>query len=111
MKTVKPFNPEKALSLQLLEKVLDRINVKNFNNNDAWQDFVISIIATSGNSEEVLDIIEAWSRKDPDYCNGYCHLMPCPKTLRPVKIVRGVPVEVVRRSRLIYPRQRRDRSE
>lgn len=37
--------------------------------------------------------------QDPDYCNGYCHIMPCPKTLRPVRIVR-VPVELIIRSRV-----------
>ena len=50
-------------------------------------------------------------KQDPDSCDKYCHLQGCPKQFDPVKIVRGVPVEVIRRSRLVYPRQRRDRSE
>lgn len=61
------FIPEKQLSNETLKKVLDKIDVANFANNDDWQEFVTAIIATAGNAPETLDTIEEWCKGDSNY--------------------------------------------
>jgi P4 family phage/plasmid primase-like protien len=64
------FSPERALPVDQLKRVLNRIDAStHFSTNDSWQEFVISCIAVSGNSDEVLDVIEAWSKTDPKYAS------------------------------------------
>lgn len=59
--------PARMLPVSMLKKVLDKLNVKSFDDNDSWQEFITAAIATSGNSEEVLDVLEEWSRSDSSY--------------------------------------------
>lgn len=59
--------PKKPLSLKLLQKVLNKVDIKNFRNNDVWLEFIMSIISTAGNDPEVLDIIDDWSKGDEAY--------------------------------------------
>lgn len=61
--------PSKELPIEVLEKVLAKVPVEEFDNNDAWQEFVTACIAVSGNSEEALDAIEKWSKQDNAYAN------------------------------------------
>ena len=62
-----PFNPERILPIKELKAVLKKVDVNNFDTNDTWQEFVTSIIATSGNTSNVLDTIEEWSSGDIRY--------------------------------------------
>lgn len=62
-----PHNPDKALPVDVLKKILKKVPVDEFSNNDDWLEFVTSCIAVSGNSDEALDAIETWSRQDPNY--------------------------------------------
>jgi P4 family phage/plasmid primase-like protien len=63
----KDYRPKKPLRLDLLRNILKKIPATNFPTNDSWQEFVTSTIAAAGNSEQVLDEIEEWSRTDPNY--------------------------------------------
>lgn len=65
----KEFRPTKQLSRELLRKVLKRIDATDFSTNDLWQEFVTACIAVAGNSDEVLDLIEEWSKTDSKYAN------------------------------------------
>lgn len=58
---------KRPLSADLLQKVLKKINVKHFAANEEWLEFTMSIIATCGNSEDIVDIVTSWSKKDPNY--------------------------------------------
>ena len=55
------------LSPTLLKKVLNKLDYKHFNNNDLWLELMFSCISIAGNSEKVVDILEEWSREDPNY--------------------------------------------
>jgi P4 family phage/plasmid primase-like protien len=63
----KEYKPAKQLSLNMLEKVLSKIDIEHFNTNDSWQEFITSCIAVAGNSTDVIDALETWSRKDTNY--------------------------------------------
>lgn len=63
----KPFNPDRCLPKEKLKKVLDKLDVKKFNTNDLWFEFMLSCIATAGNSPEVLDLLADWSYTDINY--------------------------------------------
>ncbi|MHC5062254.1 MAG: bifunctional DNA primase/polymerase, partial [Planctomycetota bacterium] len=63
----KEYHPTKELSIERFRKVLNKIEVADFNTNDLWQEFVTSCIAVCGNSDSVLDLIEEWSKGDPNY--------------------------------------------
>ena len=60
---------DNPLPPSILSSVLKKIDVHNFRYNDIWLEFIMSIIATCGNSEEILDVIEEWSRTDELYTN------------------------------------------
>jgi P4 family phage/plasmid primase-like protien len=59
--------PEKPLPVEVLTKVLEKLPITEFDTNDIWQEFVTACIAVSGNDDEVLDVIEEWSKQDPNY--------------------------------------------
>lgn len=61
------YKPTKHVPIELLEKVLLKIDPKSFNTNDTWQEFVTSVIAAAGNSDAVLDLLENWSKRDEIY--------------------------------------------
>ena len=63
------YTPEKELPIIMLKKILSKIDVSNFNTNDSWQEMMTACIATSGNSEQVLDALEDWSKSDSAYEN------------------------------------------
>lgn len=65
----KDYRPEKQLPLDLLHKVLERLEVTHFDTNDTWQEFITSAIAAAGNSDDVISALEEWSRKDTNYQN------------------------------------------
>ena len=69
LEKAKSFTPEKELPILMLNKVLSKLDIKSFNTNDAWQEMITACIATAGNSAEVLDALEAWSRGDSAYEN------------------------------------------
>lgn len=66
-KKASAYTPGRMLPVSLLIKVLSKLDVKNFNDNDSWQEFITACIATAGNSAEVLDILEEWSKSDSAY--------------------------------------------
>ena len=55
------------LPLKLLKEVLDSLEVTNFAGDERWFEFMASCISVAGESDEVVDLLEAWSRGDPDY--------------------------------------------
>lgn len=63
----KNHQPPKELPIALLKKTLSKLDAPVFGTNDAWQEFITSCIAVSGNSPEVLDTLEEWSKSDPTY--------------------------------------------
>ena len=63
------YTPTKELPVTMLSKVLSKIDIEHFNTNDSWQEMITACIATSGNSEQVLDILEEWSKSDPSYAH------------------------------------------
>lgn len=65
-------NPSKIivnnpLSLERLQKILEQLEVKDFSTNDTWLEFIMSVIATCGNGQEVVDSLTEWSKKDERY--------------------------------------------
>jgi phage/plasmid-associated DNA primase len=65
--TAKPYNPDRQLPAETLQKVLEKIDVTDFSTNDSWQEFITSAIAASGNEDDVITALEEWSRKDDNY--------------------------------------------
>lgn len=65
--TIRRVEPTRPLSPKLLSKVLSKIDVTHFRNNDEWLEFTMAIISTAGNSSEVLNIVAEWSESDPAY--------------------------------------------
>lgn len=63
----KEYHPTRELPLEQLKKVLTKLKAQSFSDNDSWQEFVTSCIAAAGNSPEVLDELERWSKTDPKY--------------------------------------------
>lgn len=61
------YVPIKMLPPVNLEKVLNKLDIDNFATNDAWQEMITACIATSGNSPDVLNILETWSKTDQRY--------------------------------------------
>ena len=55
------------IPVELLIKILGKIDAKQFNNNDKWLEFVMSIKASCGDSDEVKDAILDWSATDNTY--------------------------------------------
>jgi P4 family phage/plasmid primase-like protien len=66
--TDKKTVPEsKHIPVKLLKSVLRKIDVQRFNTNDRWLEFITSAVAAAGDSAEVIDALEEWSRGDPQY--------------------------------------------
>jgi len=63
----RPVENKKLLKPKLLKSILTKVPVENFRSNDRWQEFITSAIATTGQSEEVAEILENWSNSDPNY--------------------------------------------
>lgn len=62
-------NKKGLISVKLLKSILNKVKVENFRSNDRWMEFIISAIAAAGNSYEVIDALETWSKSDPQYTN------------------------------------------
>ena len=65
------FDKPQLLPVSQLKRILKKIQVENFRNNDRWQSFVTACIATSGDSAEVVRAVDEWSKSDPDYANDH----------------------------------------
>jgi putative DNA primase/helicase len=50
-----------------LKRILKKFDVTKFRENDRWQHFVTSCIATAGDGEDVVAAVDEWSRGDPEY--------------------------------------------
>jgi hypothetical protein len=61
------IKPQRPLSAKTLQKVLNKVDVTHFRNNDNWLEFIMSIIATAGNERDITDIIADWSESDTAY--------------------------------------------
>lgn len=59
--------PKEALPAKALKTILGKIQVNNFRDNEKWLEFMMSAIATCGNSEDIIDELEEWSKGDPEY--------------------------------------------
>ena len=66
-KKVASYVPTRMLPVSMLKKVLSKIKIEHFNDNDSWQEMITACIATSGNSEDVLDVLYNWSIEDSAY--------------------------------------------
>src|SRR6056297_3266776 len=64
-----PLSPDRQLSVKFLKRLLNKIPATDFNTSDSWQEFITSCIAVAGNSEEVVEVLEDWSRSDDNYKN------------------------------------------
>jgi P4 family phage/plasmid primase-like protien len=62
-----PIVPDLPLPVEVLQTVLSKLPIAEFDTNDVWQEFVTSCIAVSGNHDEVIDALEEWSKSDPAY--------------------------------------------
>jgi putative DNA primase/helicase len=69
-----PKNPKKgkkvkitAPPLELLAEVLSQVGVFNFASNERWFEFITSCVAVFGETDEVHDQLEQWSKGDPKY--------------------------------------------
>jgi P4 family phage/plasmid primase-like protien len=58
---------ESLLPVSQLKRILKKIPVENFRSNDRWLEFVTSCIAACGDSAEVIDTLDEWSKSDPEY--------------------------------------------
>lgn len=59
-----------TIPLSLLSKILKKLDVKLFDNNDKWYELIVSAIATAGNSNEVIDVLVEWSKGDARYSDA-----------------------------------------
>jgi P4 family phage/plasmid primase-like protien len=59
--------PTRKLSIEILNKILAKLDPSNFSTNDLWLEFMLSCIATAGNDDQILDTLSVWSLKDPAY--------------------------------------------
>ena len=55
------------IPVDLLKKILKKLDVKEFNTNDKWYDLIVSAIAAAGDSDEIIDILVDWSAGDSAY--------------------------------------------
>ena len=55
------------LPFSQLKRILKKIPVEHFKGNERWQRFITSCIAAAGDSKEVVDVLDEWSKGDPDY--------------------------------------------
>ena len=67
--TAQEFRPDRQLPTDVLDRVLQKIDVKEFSTNDDWQEFITASISACGNAEEVVDILESWSIGDEHYAD------------------------------------------
>ncbi len=51
----------------LLLKILKKLDVKEFDSNDKWFDFIVSAIAAAGPKQEVFDMLVVWSESESGY--------------------------------------------
>jgi P4 family phage/plasmid primase-like protien len=56
-----------APPVEILAEVLTEVDVFNFGTNERWFQFIASCIAVFGETDEVYDLLEQWSRNDPKY--------------------------------------------
>lgn len=61
------FKAKRPLSVELLKRLLKHIPAQNFGNNEEWLEFTMSIIATCGNAQDVIEAVVEWSETDPAY--------------------------------------------
>ena len=64
----KPINKAQyTIPLSLLDKILKKLDVKEFDSNDKWYELIVSTIATAGDSDKVIDALSSWSMGDERY--------------------------------------------
>lgn len=63
------INTEKnsTIPIELLDKILKKLDVKKFDSEEKWYNFIVSAIAATGASQEVFDLIVDWSGEDSNY--------------------------------------------
>jgi len=67
-KKEKPKQENKTfLPVSLLSKILTKLPIEEFDSNDKWFDLIVSAIATSGNGDDVIDVLSKWSAGDSRY--------------------------------------------
>ena len=59
-----------TIPLSLLRKILNKLDVKEFDSNDKWYELIVSAIATAGNSADVIDVLTTWSKGDDRYSDA-----------------------------------------
>jgi len=57
----------KLLPVKTLKSLLSKVDATHFSDNGRWIEFVMSIKATCGDTEEVKEAIKEWSQTDPEY--------------------------------------------
>ena len=61
-------DPNKVLlPVELLVKILNKLDVKLFDSNDKWYELIVSAIATAGNNNKVIEALAEWSAGDTRY--------------------------------------------
>lgn len=55
------------LSASLLKRILNKLEHKKFHTNDLWLELMFSCVSIAGNNEEVVDVLEEWSKEDVNY--------------------------------------------
>lgn len=58
---------KKLLPVKTLKRILNKIDATHFRDNGRWIEFVMSIKATCGDTEDVKSAILDWSGTDPEY--------------------------------------------
>ena len=57
----------KNIPIDLLDKILKKLDVKKFDSNEKWFDFIVSAIAATGATQDVFDLLVDWSESDSNY--------------------------------------------
>lgn len=61
------YAPNEKIPAALLEKILKKLDVRQFDNEQKWYDLIVSAIAAAGDTEEVFDLLTEWSAGDTRY--------------------------------------------
>jgi len=56
-----------TIPIDLLDRILKKLDVKKFDSNEKWYNFIVSAIAATGANQEVYDLIVDWSGGDTNY--------------------------------------------
>jgi len=58
------------IPLDLLKKILKKLDVKDFDSNDKWYDLIVSAIAAAGDNDLVIEALSDWSQQDNNYSDA-----------------------------------------